>query len=425
MNIRADFESFPSAARNAGDLWRRRIVDALDGMQGGTIRLHDVHGTTLLGHADGNAPLAVSLQVHDAAFYRRVALSGSVGAGEAYIDRQWDCDDLVALVRLLVRNGDRLDAMEGGLARLGAWALRGWHALRPNTRHGSRRNISAHYDLGNPLFELFLSKDMMYSSAIYADTDESLETASRRKLDAICTKLALSATDHVIEIGTGWGGFAIHAATHAGCRVTTTTLSAEQRDLALQRIEAAGLSDRITVLLQDYRDLHGHFDKLVSIEMIEAIGAKQLPTYFAKLSALLKPTGSALVQAITIEDHRYRRALNEVDFIKRHVFPGSFIPSVSAMLAAMGAHSDLALLQLQDIGSSYALTLREWRRRFESRREEVLALGYDDRFVRLWRFYLCYCEGGFLERSISDVQMVFARPGYRDASGRSKDMAAP
>ncbi|GAA4869710.1 cyclopropane-fatty-acyl-phospholipid synthase family protein [Luteimonas vadosa] len=397
-----------------GGFWRRRILDLLDDLHGGTLVVRDVHGTTLLGHADGDAPLCATLTVHDEAFYRRVALGGSVGAGEAYFDGLWDCDDLVSLVRLLVRNRERLDAMESGFARFAGWLLRGWHALRPNSRRGgSRRNISAHYDLGNPLFELFLSPDMMYSSAIFASADETLEQASLRKLETICARLQLQPGDHVLEIGTGWGGFAIHAATRHGCRVTTTTLSAEQRDFAQSRVAAAGLSDRITVLLDDYRDLGGQYDKVVSIEMVEAVGAAQLPTYFAQLSGLLKPDGLALVQAITIEDHRYRRALREVDFIKRHVFPGSFIPSTSAMLGAMAGHSDLGLLHLQEIGDSYALTLREWRRRFEDAHDQVRALGYDERFLRLWRFYLCYCEGGFLERSIGDVQMLFARPGYR------------
>lgn len=406
-----------TADRDAGGLWRRRLLETLDDLHGGTVAVHDDHGATLLGHAVGEEPLRITLHVHDAAFYLRAALGGSVGAGEAYVDGLWDCDDLVSLVRLLVRNRDRLDAMETGPARLAAWLLRGWEALRPNTRGGSRRNISAHYDLGNPLFELFLSEDLMYSSAIYADPGETLEKASSRKLDAICRKLELGAGDHVVEIGTGWGGFALHAAGRHGCRVTTTTLSQEQAALARQRIAAAGLSDRITVLLDDYRDLRGQYDKLVSIEMVEAIGPAQLPTYFGQLSALLKPDGLALVQAITIEDHRYRRALREVDFIKRHVFPGSFIPCSSALLEAMGRHSDLGLLHLEDIGDSYALTLREWRRRFEAARGRVLALGYDERFIRLWRFYLCYCEGGFLERSISDVQMLFARPGYRRQAG--------
>jgi cyclopropane-fatty-acyl-phospholipid synthase len=285
--------------------------------------------------------------------------------------------------------------------------------LRRNTRHGSRRNIAAHYDLGNELFRLFLDDRLMYSSAIFASDDESLETASERKLRRICEKLDLRPEDHVVEIGTGWGGFAIYAAGRYGCRVTTTTISAEQHALASERIAAVGLADRVTVLLQDYRDLGGRYDKLVSIEMVEAIGHQYLETYLAKCAGLLKPDGLALIQAITIEDHRYRRALASVDFIKRHVFPGSFIPSVSAILAATPRVTDLRLINLEDIGPSYALTLRHWRKRFMREVDRVLRLGYDTRFVRLWQFYLCYCEGGFLERSIGNAQLLFARPENR------------
>ena len=316
-------------------------------------------------------------------------------------------------MRLLVRNRDLLDGMETGLARLGGIAMRVWNRFRRNTRDGSRRNIAAHYDLGNALFALFLDDNMMYSSAIFADPSESLESASRRKIDRICRKLDLQPSDHVIEIGTGWGGFALHAAANYGCRVTTTTISAEQHALAAERVAAAGLQDRITVLLNDYRDLDGGYDKLVSIEMIEAIGHTYLDTYFEKCAALLKPDGLALIQAITIEDARYQQAIDSVDFIKRHVFPGSFIPCVSVMIDASARVSDLRLLNLEDIGSSYALTLNHWRKRFLSRLEDVRKLGYDERFVRMWEYYLCYCEGGFIERSIGTAQMLFARPGNR------------
>jgi cyclopropane-fatty-acyl-phospholipid synthase len=293
--------------------------------------------------------------------------------------------------------------------------MRAWHALRRNTRSGSRQNIAAHYDLGNPLFSLFLDRSLMYSSAVFASEDESLEVAAKRKLQRICEKLQLSPADHVVEIGTGWGGFAIHAASRFGCRVTTTTISREQFDLAVQRVHAAGLAERVTVLLKDYRDLEGQYDKLVSIEMIEAIGHQYLDTYFATCASLLKPDGMALIQAITIEDHRYQQALKAVDFIKRYIFPGSFIPSVSAMTGAMARSSDLRLFNLEDIGPSYALTLRHWRQRFLARLPEVRALGYPDRFIRMWEFYLCYCEGGFLERSIGDVQLLLTRPDCRRA----------
>lgn len=407
----------PDTAYPLPERWlRQRLIAQMAQLRGGRLTLRDACGEVVLGDADGVDPIDVTIRIHDGGFYRAVAANGSVGAGESYMDAQWDCSDLVALIRLLVRNRDLLDGMETGLARLGGWAMRGWNALRRNTRGGSRRNIAAHYDLGNEFFATFLSPDLMYSSAVFASPEESLEDASFRKLERICRKLALQPGDRVIEIGTGWGGFALHAATHYGCHVTTTTISQEQHALASERVATAGLSDRVELLLQDYRDLQGRYDKLVSIEMIEAIGAPYLDTYFGKLGALLKPDGLALVQAITIEDHRYAQALRSVDFIKRHVFPGSFIPSVNAMLAAKTRASDLALVQLDDFGPSYALTLQAWHRRFEARLAEVRALGYDERFIRMWAFYLAYCEGGFRERSIGVVQMLMAKPGHRRAA---------
>jgi cyclopropane-fatty-acyl-phospholipid synthase len=400
-------------AAEGGTRWLRgRVLDKLGALRGGQLRLQDAEGQVLLGRADGEDPIHATLTVRDADFYRQVALSGSVGAGESYMEGHWHSDDLVALVRLLVRNRDLLDSMEGGLARLGGLALKAWHGLRRNTRAGSRRNVAAHYDLGNALFRLFLDDNLMYSSAMFAPGD-TLEQASRRKLERICQKLRLGPHDHLLEIGTGWGGMAIHAAGRYGCRVTTTTISKEQHALACERVAAAGLSDRVTVLLEDYRDLRGRYDKLVSIEMIEAIGHQYLDTYFQACAARLAPDGLALVQAITIEDERYEQALHSVDFIKRHVFPGSFIPSVSAMVGSAARAGSLRLLNLEDFGDSYALTLRHWRQRFFDRLDEVRALGYDERFVRLWDFYLCYCEGGFIERSISDVQLLFARAGAR------------
>ncbi len=397
---------------------RSRLLAQLGALRDCELRVEDGHGRVTLGTAaaDPAHTLRASLRIHDVGFYRAAAANGSVGAAEAYMDGLWSCDDLVALVRVLVRNRDLLDSMETGSARIGGWLMRGLEALRRNTRRGSQRNIAAHYDLGNELFELFLDPSLMYSSAIFANADDSLEVASRRKLDRICQKLELGPSSEVVEIGTGWGGFAIHAASHFGCRVTTTTISREQHALAQRRVAEAGLNDRVTLLLEDYRDLRGTFDRLVSIEMIEAIGHQYLDTYFAKVGSLLKPNGMALIQAITIEDHRYQQALNSVDFIKRHIFPGSFIPSVSAMLNASAKSSDLRLFDLEDIGPSYALTLRHWRRRFMAQRKRVAALGYPPRFVRMWEFYLAYCEGGFIERSIGDVQLLFTRPGARRAS---------
>lgn len=387
---------------------RARLIERLRPLRHGRLIIEDACGRVTLGGA-GEAGRCAHVRVDDPALYRALATSGAVGAGESYIRGHWRCDDLVALMRLLVCNRDLLDGLERGSARIGGWLLRAWSALEPNTRRGSRAHIAAHYDLGNEFFGLFLSPDLMYSAALWADDDDTLEAASTRKLDAICASLELSPRDTVIEIGTGWCGFALHAARRYGCHVTTTTISREQHALASERVAAAGLGDRITVLLEDYRDLKGRYDKLVSIEMIEAVGARYLETYFATVGSLLKPRGVALLQAITIEDHRYQQALREVDYIKRYVFPGAFIPSVSAMLEAKSRVTDLNLVWFEDFGSSYARTLEAWRKRFLAQRGEVHRLGFDDYFIRLWEFYLAYCEAGFRERSIGVAHLKFAK----------------
>jgi cyclopropane-fatty-acyl-phospholipid synthase len=391
-------------------LLRQRVIRQLAALNHGRIVLEDACGRVELGGAAGQR---AHIRVTSPVFYQALAAGGSVGAGEAYMAGHWHCDDLLALVRILVRNRDVLDDMETGWARLGGWLLRRWHSLRRNTLAGSRRNIAAHYDLGNEFFALFLSADQMYSSAYWQGDADTLEAASLRKLQRVCERLRLTHGDHLIELGTGWGALAVHAATHYGCHVTTTTISREQYAAARARVQRAGVGDRVTVLLQDYRTLTGAYDKLVSIEMIEAVGADYLDSYFSQVGRLLKPAGLALIQAITIEDHRYRRALREVDFIKRHVFPGSFIPSIAAMLAAKTRTSDLALLALEDFADSYARTLAAWRERFMSQLTQVRALGFDERFIRLWDFYLAYCEGGFRERSIGVAHLLLAKPGYR------------
>jgi cyclopropane-fatty-acyl-phospholipid synthase len=397
---------------------RRLLLARMAGMRHGQLVIDDPLGRVTLGQStDAHPDLVIHVRVDDIAFYRAVAANGSVGAGEAFMDGLWHCDDLVGLVRLLVRNRDRLDSMESGLARLGGLAMKGWHALRRNTREGSRRNIAAHYDLGNDFFGLFLSADLMYSSALWDGDEDTLEAASTRKLDRVCQWLDLKPGDKVIEIGTGWGGFAVHAARHYGCHVTTTTISREQHALAATRVEEAGVDDRVTLLLEDYRDLTGTYDKLVSIEMIEAIGASYLDAYFAKVGSLLRPGGRALVQAITIEDHRYAQALASVDFIKRHVFPGSFIPSIHAMLSAKTRVTDLALVRLQDFGLSYARTLQAWRERFLGSLGQVRGQGFDERFIRSWEFYLAYCEGGFRERSIGVSHLLMEKPLHGSAQG--------
>jgi cyclopropane-fatty-acyl-phospholipid synthase len=396
---------------------RQRLLKQLSLLRYGRLLLTENGGQFEFGQLTTSNPnLQIRLEILDPAFYRAVATNGSVGAGEAFADGLWRCVDLVGLTQLLVRNRDVLDGMEGGIARLGGMAMRAWHALRRNNRDGSRRNIAAHYDLGNEFFALFLSSDLMYSSALWAHESDTLETASARKLERICRKLDLKPSDRVIEIGTGWGGFALYAARHYGCHVTTTTISREQHACASERVSAERLGAQVDLLLKDYRDLRGQYDKLVSIEMVEAIGAPNLDTYFAQLGALLRPDGLALVQAITIEDHRYVQALKSVDYIKRHIFPGSFIPSINALLASKTRACDLALIQMEDFGHSYALTLKAWRERFMSQLPKVRAQGFDERFIRQWEFYLAYCEGGFRERATGVAQLLLAKPANRRAA---------
>jgi cyclopropane-fatty-acyl-phospholipid synthase len=396
---------------------RRQVLNQLAQLRHGWLLLADDDEQLEFGQADSSRPdLKIRIEILDPACYRAIAANGSVGAGEAFVNGLWRCDDLVGLAQLLVRNRDLLDGMERGIARLGGMAMRAWAALRHNSREGSRRNIAAHYDLGNDFFALFLSSDLMYSSAIWTDPSDTLEIASTRKLERICRKLDLKPTDRVLEIGTGWGGFALYAAQNYGCHVTTTTISREQHALASSRVADLDLGSYIDVLLEDYRDLRGQYDKLASIEMVEAIGGSNLDTYFERLGALLKPDGLALIQAITIEDHRYAQALKSVDYIKRHVFPGSFLPSINALLESKTRASDLALTHLEDFGQSYALTLKAWRERFLARLAQVRAQGFEERFIRQWEFYLAYCEGGFRERAIGVAQMLMAKPGNRRAA---------
>ncbi|MCX4189436.1 SAM-dependent methyltransferase [Methylophaga sp. OBS3] len=388
-------------------LYEKLVINQLSQIRQGCIYLHTANAVYELG--DSEADLTVNLTVYDHRFFEAVVRGGSVGAAEAYMSGDWHCSDLTGLVRILVRNQDLTDDMEKGLARVAGWLMKGWHYFNRNSHEGSRKNIAAHYDLGNDLFELFLDRDwMMYSSALYYREDESLEQAQANKLKRLCDKLALTTDDNLLEIGTGWGGAAVYAASHYGCKVTTTTISKEQYAYATARVKAANLEDKVTVLLQDYRDLTGQYDKLISIEMVEAVGHHYIEGYFAKCSQLLKDDGLAIIQAITIEDHRYEQAVKSVDFIKRYIFPGSFIPSVTVLTNA-AAKAKLKLTNLEDIGPSYAITLAEWRKRFMSQLDTVRQQGYPDSFIRMWEFYLCYCEGGFAERSIADVHLLFSK----------------
>lgn len=392
---------------------RQLLLKALANTAYGTLTLRDPDGEYEFRGSHDASVIHAHIEVQDPSCYRDMVFGGSIGAGEAYMTGDWTSPDLTAVIRFMSRNLDTLNQLEDGLARLTRPLQRLYHWGNRNTEKGSRRNIAAHYDLGNDLFQLFLDPTMMYSSAIFPGEQSTLEEGSVEKLDRICRKLNLQPGDHVIEIGTGWGGFAIHAATHYGCRVTTTTLSQQQHDYAREKIQALGLDHKITLLLQDYRDLAGEYDKLVSIEMVEAVGHQFYGAYFETLGRLLKPEGLGLIQAITIDHKRYASAIKNVDFIQRYIFPGSCIPSVNALLENCSRHSDLELTHFEDITPHYARTLREWRYNFMRHREQIRALGYSEEFIRMWDFYFCYCEGGFAERVIGDVQMLFAKPGYR------------
>jgi cyclopropane-fatty-acyl-phospholipid synthase len=397
-------------------LGRRALLAKLRSLQKGCLVLVDGSERHRFGKPDHALPEPVVIHVHDSRLYGDVAFGGSVGAGEAYMRGYWTTPQLVDVVRLFVLNMDVLDGLEGGLARFTNPLRKAVHALRRNSRAGSRRNIAAHYDLGNDFFRLFLDETLMYSAATFEHPAQSLHDAQLARLDRICEKLHLGANDHLLEIGTGWGGLALHAARHYGCRVTTTTISRQQWRLARERVREAGLESRIEVLCQDYRDLTGRFDKLVSIEMIEAIGHQYYDTYFKRCAELLAPEGAMLLQAITIADQRYERARRSVDFIQRYIFPGSCIPSVAALSASIARAGDLRMFHLEDIGPHYATTLAHWRQNFRANLPRIRALGYDESFIRMWEYYFCYCEGGFTERVLGDVQMLLVKPGNRAPS---------
>ena len=393
--------------------WSRTLLfNLLAKLRDGQITIRDPDGAHTLGQ---RSQLQATITVHDPSFYPQVLFGGSIGAGEAYVDGLWETDSLASLMRIMVRNMDVLDRMEQGLAWL-LWPVqRLRHLRRDNHRQGAKENILAHYDLGNDLYRAFLDPKMMYSAAIYPRENSSLEEAARFKLDHICRRLQLKPQDRVIEIGGGWGGFAIHAAANYGCHVTTTTISDAQFREARRRIQAAGLGRRITLLQKDYRDLHGRYDKLVSIEMIEAVGHRYLPEFFRKCGALLRPEGLLLIQAITIADQKYSQYVRSVDFIQRHIFPGGCVPSITRMISLITAETDLVVRGIEDFGFDYARTLRDWRTRFLGAFEALQKRGYDERFRRLWEFYLAYCEGGFRERALSVVQVMATRPLNRTA----------
>ncbi|MFN2410230.1 MAG: class I SAM-dependent methyltransferase [Halomonas sp.] len=393
---------------------KKRLIAQLDTFTGGHITLIEGNQCHHLGQGGEHH---VTVVIRHARAWKRLAFGGTVGAAESYMDNDWDADDLVALVRLFAINLDQVNGnLENGSARVARWLMGLMHRFQRNSLTGSKRNIAAHYDIGNDLFATFLDKHhWMYSSAVFPYPDASLEEASTYKLDVMLDKLNVQPEHHLLEIGTGWGGLAIHAAKTRGCRVTTTTISEEQYAYTANRIQEEGLEAQITLLKQDYRELAGRFDRLISVEMIEAVGHQYLDTYLRKVDSLLTDDGQAMLQAITIRDQRFDGAKRDMDFIKRYIFPGGFLPSHHAIASSLMRKTSLNMVALDEIGQHYARTLREWRHRFEAHLEHIQTLGYDERFIRMWRYYLCYCEGGFLERSIGTCHLLLAKPAAKPA----------
>lgn len=395
-----------------GQVCRKLVLGKLQRLSSGSLLIRDTHSEHRFGSTDEITP-AVTIDVLDNRFYRQIVFGGGLGAAESYIQGWWDASHLIDAMRMFARNMDVLAGIEQG----GSQWLRplrvaaNW--LRHNTRKGSRRNISAHYDLSNEFFALMLDPTMTYSSGYFATAESSLQEASIEKYDRICRKLQLSADDHVLEIGTGWGGFAEHAAKKFGCRITTTTISNEQYAYAEKRFHAAGLKSQVTLLRDDYRDLRGKFTKLVSIEMIEAVGEKYLPLFFAKCSELLLPNGAMCLQAIVLPDYRYASYRRSVDFIQRYIFPGGFLPSMQAIAGCVAQQTNFRFVHTEDFGHHYATTLARWREQFWKNIESIRELGFDERFIRTWHYYLCYCEAGFREQQIGVSQLVLTKPGCR------------
>ncbi|MCA9114535.1 MAG: class I SAM-dependent methyltransferase [Planctomycetaceae bacterium] len=412
MSSSATEATFSTSATSRNSNFSRSLVRKyLAGLRQGQIELLECSGQRELLGSPAEDGLRVELTVHQPDFYSSLIRRSELGLAESRMRGDWSSSDLTTLLRILYRNS----AARGGMRSLTGFISqlldRGRHWLARNSLRGSQRNIAAHYDLGNEFFSLFLDPTMMYSSAVFDAEHPTLEQAAVHKLDCICRKLNLQPRHHVMEIGTGWGGFALHAAQNYGCRVTSTTISRRQFELASRRIRDAGLEDRVTLLLQDYRTLSGTYDRLVSIEMIEAVGHDYLPVYFETCGRLLSPGGRMLVQAITMPDQRYDSYRQSIDFIRRYIFPGGHLPSMTAMQQATARRTDLLLTAVEQFPDSYARTLREWRSRFMSRLGEVREQGFDERFIRMWEYYFCYCEAAFLEQAVGVAHLIWERPG--------------
>ena len=405
-------ENIMQRASQSEKLARGLLFRKLGQLRTGRIIIDEGTETHVFGETNDSA-LTAHIVVENPAFYQSVVFNGSIGGGESYMQQHWHTPDLVALVRIMVLNMNVLKGLDRGKAFVARLMNKMLHLRNRNTVSGSRKNISAHYDLSNEFFASFLDPTMMYSAAVFRDESQPLHEASLNKLTHICERLQLKPGDHLIEIGTGWGSMAIHAAKYYGCKVTTTTISQEQYNHARERVKAEGLEDRVELLLKDYRDLEGQYDKLVSIEMIEAVGHEFFSSYFSKCSSLLKPEGLMLIQAITISDQRYEASKTTVDFIQRYIFPGGCLPSNSAIATHVARDTDMQIIGLEDITRDYAITLERWRKTFLSKVREIQAMGFGTDFIRMWDYYLAYCQGGFMERVIHTAQILMAKPGCR------------
>jgi len=394
------------------DKCRAMVLQTLEQMKGACIEIHENSTTTLYG--DINASLKAHMHIHDPSIYTDMVKGGSIAAAEGYISKKWTSSNLTQLIRIFARNQKALDDVENKGGLLNTLQNKLLNFRNSNTLSGSKKNILAHYDLGNNLYTRFLDPEMMYSCAIYKDESTSLDEAQHYKLKTICDKLNLSPNDHLVEIGTGWGGLAIYAATHYGCKVTTTTISDAQFEYAQERVNRLGLSDKITLLKKDYRLLEGQYDKLVSIEMIEAVGHNFMGEFFRKCNSLLKPDGKMLIQAITIADQRYDHYRKSTDFIQKYIFPGGCLPSIAVIGEHIAGSTDMMIDNVTDIGIHYARTLNDWRVKFDKNWNDITQFGFDEQFKRLWHFYFAYCEGAFIERVISTHHIVARKPEYKD-----------
>ena len=392
--------------------FRTIVLRLLNHLQLGHLKMFE-QGQLIAEFGDKASELKAEIDIQKGDFYRRFLFGGSIGAAELFMDESWTTPNLTHVIQLFARNLPALDAAEAKFSWLLLPLQKFQHWRRNNSKRQAKENISAHYDLGNDLYQAFLDPALQYSSAVYPHADASLAEAQQHKLKRLCDSLELSAEDHLLEIGTGWGGMAVFAAKHYGCKVTTTTISEEQYSYTKELIEREGLTQQITLLKKDYRDLEGTYDKLVSVEMIEAVGLKYMPTFFKTCSRLLKSNGKMALQAITIADQRMKSYANSVDFIQKYIFPGGFLPSLTMMAEMFTKHTDMVMREVHDIGYDYAKTLADWRDNFNQAHPQLIDKGYDERFGRMWNYYLCYCEGGFWERTVSAVQLVATKPQSR------------